>query len=93
MELHGPLIAGLILAPPLTACLTREAYDIGIVPNIDAKLFKAIADFGKNLNIIENELLRPDQLNNPLREVYEAYLSSLDDHRFLTYGQQIALAL
>jgi DNA helicase-2/ATP-dependent DNA helicase PcrA len=77
----------------LTAFLTREAYNIGLVPKVHPKLFKAIANFGSNLNIIENELLEPDQLNEPLRGAYEAYLASLDDHRFLTYGQQIARAV
>jgi DNA helicase-2/ATP-dependent DNA helicase PcrA len=77
----------------LTAFLTREAYDIGICPKIDSKLFKAIKRFGSNVQVVENELLRPEQLDDPFREVYEAYLASLDSHRFLTYGQQIARAI
>lgn len=77
----------------LTAFLTREAYSIGVVPKVHQKLFKGIQLFGASLEVIENELLEPAQLNEPLKSVYEDYLDSLDDHRFLTYGQQITRAV
>lgn len=77
----------------LTAFLTREAYSIGLVPKIDTKLYKAIQKFGVNLDVIENELLGSSQLPESLREVYENYLATLEGHRFLTYGQQIARAV
>jgi DNA helicase-2/ATP-dependent DNA helicase PcrA len=77
----------------LTAFLTREAYDIGLVPKIHDKLFKAIEIFGVNLDAVENELLRPEQLEDPFREVYERYLVTLEQNRFLTYGQQVAKAV
>lgn len=73
----------------LTAFLTREAYDLGI-PKLTGKLFSSIRVFLGNVEVIENELLRPDQLDDPFREMYEAYLGVLEDHRLLTYGQQIA---
>lgn len=31
-----------------------------------------------------------EQLEDPFREVYEAYLAALREHRFLTYGQIIS---
>jgi DNA helicase II / ATP-dependent DNA helicase PcrA len=76
----------------LTAFLTREANRIGI-KELDGTLFKSIRTFLTNLEVIENELLEAHQLDDPLREIYESYLTVLDDNRFLTYGQQIARAV
>jgi DNA helicase-2/ATP-dependent DNA helicase PcrA len=77
----------------LTALLTRYDRIIGIRPNIDTALFKGIAIFGKNVQVIENELIPATKLKEPFRGVYERYLDTLEDHRFLTYGQQIARAV
>ena len=77
----------------LTAFLTREAYAIGI-PSLDGgKLFSSIRLFLSNLEVIENELLEPEQLDDPFRGMYEHYLTTLEDNRFLTYGQIIAHAV
>jgi DNA helicase-2/ATP-dependent DNA helicase PcrA len=76
----------------LTAFLTREANRIGI-KQLAGSLFKSIRTFLTNLEVIENELLEPHQLDDPLREIYEQYLAVLADSRFLTYGQQIARAV
>jgi DNA helicase II / ATP-dependent DNA helicase PcrA len=77
----------------LTAFLTREAYGIEI-PKLDGgKLFSSIRLFLTNLEVIENELIEPHQLEDPFRSMYEAYLTALEDNRFLTYGQIIARAV
>jgi DNA helicase-2/ATP-dependent DNA helicase PcrA len=78
----------------LTAFLTREAYDLEI-PSLDSKrrLFASIQTFLTNLDVIENELLAPGDLDDPFREMYEAYLRALDENRLLTYGQIIARAV
>ena len=76
----------------LTAFLTREAWNLGLTP-LEGKLFKSIQAFGTNVQVVENELLESHQLADPFREVYERYLSALDDHRFLTYGQIIFRAV
>ena len=54
----------------LTAFLTREANRIGI-KQLDGSLFKSIRTFLTNLDVIENELLEPHHLDDPLREIYE----------------------
>jgi DNA helicase-2/ATP-dependent DNA helicase PcrA len=76
----------------LTAFLTREANDIGL-KTLGGTLFKSIKVFLTNLEVIENELLARSQLEDPLRDVYERYLTALQDNRFLTYGQQVARAV
>ncbi len=76
----------------LTAFMTREANTVGI-KQLDGKLFKSIATFLTNLEVVENELLEPHQLDDPFREIYETYLSVLEDNRFLTFGQQVARAV
>jgi DNA helicase-2/ATP-dependent DNA helicase PcrA len=78
----------------LTAFLTREAYTIGL-PQLDPRnrLFAGIRAFLTNLEVIENELLEPDALEDPFRGMYETYLTTLLDNRFLTYGQLIAHAV
>ena len=76
----------------LTAFLTREANDIGLKA-LTGKLFSSIKVFLTNLAVIENELLAPHQLEDPLRSIYELYLKALSDNRFLTYGRQIAQAV
>lgn len=73
----------------LTAFLTREAYRIGLL-ELEGTLFKSIKAFVTNLDVVENELLESKDLEDPFRDIYERYLSALEDNRFLTYGQIIA---
>jgi len=77
----------------LTAFLTRHDREIGIRPHVSDRLFKGIGIFGKNVQVIENELIMATTLEEPFRGVYERYLDILEEHRFLTYGQQIARAV
>jgi DNA helicase-2/ATP-dependent DNA helicase PcrA len=76
----------------LTAFLTREFYNLGL-RKLSDKFFTSISVFRDNLDVVENELLRAGDLEDPFREVYERYTASLDSHRFLTYGQIIAKAV
>lgn len=76
----------------LTAWLTRDGYAMGVM-KLGRGLFASIKAFSMNLQVIENELIRPEQLEEPLKDVYEHYLRTLDDNRFLTYGQMIAAAV
>lgn len=76
----------------LTAFLTREYDNIG-VKQLDGRLFASIEVFLTNLELVENELLEPHELDDPFREIYERYLGVLEDNRFLTYGQQVARAV
>src|SRR5205814_8542349 len=76
----------------LTAFLTREGRGLDI-KSLNQSLFKSIRAFLHNLQVVENELLQPQDLEDPFREVYERYRTALDDNRFLTYGQIIARAV
>nr|WP_091326509.1 ATP-dependent DNA helicase [Geodermatophilus ruber] len=76
----------------LTAFLVREATRLQI-KDLEGTLFKSIRTFLENLDVVENELLRPDQLDDPFRSVLERYYASLEKYRLLTYGQQIARAV
>ena len=76
----------------LTAFLTREAYTLKLT-KLDGTLYRSIAKFGRTLEVIENELLSPTELEQPLRGIYKHYLELLDGSRLLTYGQQIARAV
>jgi DNA helicase-2/ATP-dependent DNA helicase PcrA len=76
----------------LTAFLVREATRLQI-KDVDGTLFKSIRTFLDNLDVVENELLTPDQLSDPFRSVLERYYASLEKYRLLTYGQQIARAV
>ena len=77
----------------LTAFLTRYGRAIGIRPNIDKGLFRGIAIFGNNVQVLENELIEAAKLKEPFRGIYQRYLDTLEEHRFLTYGQQILRAV
>lgn len=77
----------------LTAFLTRYDKTIEIRPHVHSKLFEGIRIFGRNVQVVENELISVGGLKEPFRGVYERYLDLLEEHRFLTYGQQITRAV
>jgi len=77
----------------LTAFLTRYDKVVGIRPDLHSKMFEGIKLFGLNVQVVENELIDAEKLKDPFRSVYEKYLNTLDEHHFLTYGQQIARAI
>jgi DNA helicase-2/ATP-dependent DNA helicase PcrA len=76
----------------LAAFLAREANRIDL-KDLDGTLFKSMKTFLSNLDVVENELLEVSDLDDPFRSIYERYLNTLEDSRFLTYGQLIAHAV
>jgi DNA helicase-2/ATP-dependent DNA helicase PcrA len=76
----------------LAAFLAREAHRIDLKA-LDGTLFKSMRTFLANLDVIENELLQPADLEDPFLSIYESYLAALEANRFLTYGQLIAHAV
>lgn len=74
----------------LTALLAREASRLGL-KRLDARgrLFGSIEQFLRAVDVVENELLDPAVLPEPLRQVMIDYLDTLERYRLLTYGQQV----
>jgi ATP-dependent DNA helicase UvrD/PcrA len=76
----------------LAAFVTRYSEQIGI-KQLDRKLFTALGQFLSNIDVVENELVDASDLSNPFKKVVKRYYEVLEEHRFLTYGQQIARAV
>ncbi|HET8661697.1 MAG TPA: ATP-dependent DNA helicase [Micromonosporaceae bacterium] len=78
----------------LAAFLSREATRLEI-RQLDPgnRLFASIAAFLKGVDIVENELLDPNDLPDPFGSVLRRYYETLDRYRLLTYGQQIVRAV
>ena len=78
----------------LTAFLAREAHRLDI-RQLDAnkRLFGSIARFLQGVDVVENELLDPESMPEPFRQVLLGYLDTLERYRLLTYGQQIVRAV
>ena len=80
----------------LTAFLSREAKTLELRqldPGGKDRLFASIAGFRQAVDVVENELLDPAVLPEPLRSVMLAYYERLDRYRLLTYGQQVVRAV
>lgn len=78
----------------LTAFLSREASRLELRQLDPAnRLFASIAAFLKSVDVIENELLDPTTMPEPLGPILHDYYSTLDRYRLLTYGQQIVRAV
>lgn len=76
----------------LTAFLAREARTLELKdldPAGKDRLFASIGAFLKAVDVVENELIDPSSLPEPLRSVMLAYYDRLDRYRLLTYGQQV----
>ena len=59
----------------------------------DKRLYRAIRAFQANIDVVENELLEPDQLSGEFGDIAGRYYEELERRRLLTYGQQIAHAV
>jgi len=60
----------------------------------DNKLFNGIRAFQESINVVENELLRVEDLpEGDFRESAEAYYAMLDGYRFMSFGTQIVEAV
>ena len=78
----------------LAAFLAREANRLNIKdldPN--RRMFAAITEFLRGVDVVENELLDPAAMPDPFGTILAEYLASLDRYRLLSYGQQIARAV
>ncbi|MGH9892545.1 MAG: ATP-dependent helicase, partial [bacterium] len=71
------------------AFLARECTRLGL-KDLSGTQWRSIRAFATNVQVVENELIGIDQLEDPFREIYERYLSSLEAYRLLTYGQIIS---
>ncbi|MGI8753286.1 MAG: ATP-dependent helicase [Acidimicrobiales bacterium] len=78
----------------LTAFLSREAKRLEI-RQLDSsnRLFASIRAFRSALDVVENELLDPASLTDPLGGILGSYYETLDRYRLLTYGQQVVRAI
>lgn len=78
----------------LTAFIAREATRLNI-KQLEARgrLFGSIEAFLRAVDVVENELLDPAGLPEPLRQVMVNYLDTLERYRLLTYGQQVVRAV
>jgi superfamily I DNA/RNA helicase len=78
----------------LAAFLAREGRRLRI-KQLDPKgrLFAGISTFLANAEVVENELLDPEQLTDPFRDIYKTYLERLDAFRVLSFGQLISHAI
>ena len=80
----------------LTAFLSREAKSLELRqldPVGRDRLFASISAFLQSVDVVENELIDPAVLPDPLRSVMTAYYERLDRYRLLTYGQQVVRAV
>jgi len=78
----------------LTAFLSREATRLELRQLDSAnRLFASIEAFLKAVDVVENELIDPSSLPDPLGLVLRGYYETLDRYRLLTYGQQVVRAV
>ena len=78
----------------LAAFIQRQAHFLKVKeldPN--GKQFKGISVFRENLDVVENEMLDTEQLPDNLKFSIEKFYAMTDEHRLLTFGQQIARAV
>ena len=74
--------------------LSREHFRLGLKRLGYDKHWEPIRDFMDTVDVIGNELVRPDQLaGTPLGEVYGDYLATLDRYHYLTFALVIQRAV
>jgi DNA helicase II / ATP-dependent DNA helicase PcrA len=77
----------------LAGLLSREFRSLGLA-KLGARHWQPIRDFAKPVDVMSNELIRPEQLDGtPLGECVRAYYAMLDRYHFLTYGSLITSAV
>jgi DNA helicase II / ATP-dependent DNA helicase PcrA len=73
--------------------LSREYQNLGL-NKLGSRHWQPIRDFAKAVDVIGNELISVESLDGTaLGTCYRAYLDSLDNHHFLTFGLIIAKAV
>ncbi len=77
----------------LAGFLSREYRSIGF-GKLGARHWQPIRDFAKTVDVMSNELIRPEQLDGtPLGECVRAFREALERYHFLTYGSLITAAV
>lgn len=78
----------------LAAFVQRQAHFLK-VKELDpsGKLFRGMSVFRENLDVVENELIDIKELPENLRFSIQRFNELMDEHRLLTFGQQIARAV
>lgn len=78
----------------LTALLARESNRLNLKDLSDKnQMFDGIEAFRRNADVVENELINLNQLADPFKATYQAYLDMLQKYRLMSYGQQIVGAV
>lgn len=82
----------------LVALLVREGsrsrLDLGRFDPRGSGLFRGVRTFVRSVEVVENELLRSDDLPaSEFRSALHDYYTMLERYRVLTYGQQVAMAI
>ena len=78
----------------LTAFACREASRLGLRQfDENNRLFRSVARFLENVEVVDNELLAVDKLPEDFRSALTDYYAALGRYRLLTYGQQIRSAV
>lgn len=78
----------------LVNLLYREGSRLKLKQFGGGKVFKGVANFLRNVDVVENELLDPDDLpSGPFRDTLVAYYAMLDRYRFMSFGTQITRAV
>lgn len=77
----------------LVNLLYREQTQLGL-KTLKGKLFQSIDAFRRSIDVVENELLRLEDLpEGPFREAAEKFYAMLENYRFMSFGTQIVLAV
>ena len=77
----------------LAGLLSREhtRLDLG---KLGDKYWRPIIDFLRNVDVVENELIDPQQFaRTPFGEVFKGFCGTLDRYRYLTFGLLISTAV
>jgi DNA helicase-2/ATP-dependent DNA helicase PcrA len=78
----------------LTNLLNREKSRIDLKQFGGGRLFKGIANFQRNVDVVENELIDHGTLPfDGFHSTLIAYYGMLDDYRFMSFGTQIVRAV
>jgi len=78
----------------LAGLLSREHKRLDLASLGDPHHWRPIADFRRNVDVVENELLDPARLaGTPFGDCYNRYVATLERYHFLTFGQLIVAAV
>ncbi len=78
----------------LAAFVSREARRLDVRQfDANSRLFASIRLFLQSVEVVDNELLDRDVLPDDFGAVLDAYHSTLERYRLLTYGQQVRAAV